>query len=74
MSTPVPPTLKDGEKEAVLVTQDESTFYCNEGRRFFWLENGKKKLLPKSKGFSISVKDLCPQQMVQRLVNYSKRE
>jgi hypothetical protein len=64
MSTLVPPTLKDGEKEAVLVTQDESTFYCN----------GKKKLLPKSKGFPISVKDLCPQQMVQRLINYSKRE
>lgn len=61
MSIPVPPTLKDGEKEAVLVTHDESTFYCNEGRRFFWLENGKKKLLPKSKGSSVMISGFCCQ-------------
>lgn len=59
MSIPVPAELKDGEKEAVLVTHDESTFYCNEGRRFFWLENGKKKLLPKSKGTSIMISGFC---------------
>ena len=59
MSVPIQPVLKDGEKETVLITHDESTFYCNEGRRFFWLENGKKKLLPKSKGTSIMISGFC---------------
>lgn len=58
MSTEIPPVL-EGKKEAVLVTHDESTFYCNEGRRYFWLENGKKKLLPKSKGSSIMILGFC---------------
>lgn len=48
METRIEPELLEGQKEAVLITHDESTFYCNEGRRFFWLENEKKKLLPKS--------------------------
>jgi hypothetical protein len=55
----IPPVLEEGKKEAVLVTHDESTFYCNEGRRYFWLENGKKKLLPKSKGLSIMISGFC---------------
>ena len=59
MSIPILPVLQEGKKEAVLVTHDESTFYCNEGRRYFWLENGKKKLLPKSKGASIMVSGFC---------------
>ena len=32
MSIPIPPVLLEGQKEAVLVTHDESTFYCNKGR------------------------------------------
>jgi hypothetical protein len=24
-------------------------FYCNEGKALLWMENGKKKILPKSK-------------------------
>ena len=35
METRIEPDLLDGEKEVVLITHDESTFYCNEGRRFF---------------------------------------
>ena len=50
MSIPVTPSLKDGEKEAVLITHDESTFYCNEGRRYYWLENGKKNSCQKVRG------------------------
>jgi hypothetical protein len=61
METRIEPDLLDGEKEVVLITHDESTFYCNEGRRFFWLENGKKKLLPKSKGTSLMVSGFCCQ-------------
>ena len=49
------PTLEAGEREAVLITHDESTFYCHEGLKIFWLENGKKKILPKSRGLSIMV-------------------
>jgi len=44
----VAPNLAPGEKEVVTIVHDESTFYCNEGRKIFWMENGKKKLLPKS--------------------------
>lgn len=57
----IPPQLNEGNKECVLITHDESTFYCNEGRRFFWLENGKKKLLPKSKGKSLMISGFCCQ-------------
>ena len=31
------------------------TFYCNEGHHILWMENGKKKLLPMSKGQSIMI-------------------
>lgn len=61
MDTRIEPDLLVGENEVVLITHDESTFYCNEGRRFFWLENGKKKLLPKSKGTSLMVSGFCCQ-------------
>jgi hypothetical protein len=39
----------------VLITHDESIVYSNDGMRKFWLENGKKKLLPKSFGTSIMI-------------------
>jgi hypothetical protein len=61
MEIRIEPELRDGENEVVLITHDESTFYCNEGRRFFWLENGKKKLLPKAKGTSLMVSGFCCQ-------------
>ena len=41
--------------------RNESTFYCNEGLKLFWMENGKKKLLPKSRGTSIMISGfMCP--------------
>ena len=43
------------DKEVVMITHDESTFYANQGKKMFWMENGKKKLLPKSDGQSIMV-------------------
>jgi len=55
MAIIIEPNLKDGENEIVMITHDESTFYCNEGMRLFWKENGKKKLLPKYKGQSIMI-------------------
>jgi hypothetical protein len=50
-----PELLLPGEKELVLITHDESTFYCNEGKRMFWMESKKKKILPKSKGQSLMI-------------------
>jgi hypothetical protein len=55
MEIVIPPDLLDEEKRVVLVTHDESTFYCNEGKPLMWMENGKNKLLPKCKGTSLMV-------------------
>lgn len=49
------PILTGNEKRCVLITHDESTFYCNEGKKMFWMENKKKKLLPKSRGSSVMI-------------------
>jgi len=53
--TRVDPNLAPGERPTVFIVHDEATFYCNEGRRIYWLENGKKKILPKSRGQSIMI-------------------
>jgi hypothetical protein len=55
METVILPELNEGEKRIVLITHDESTFYCCEGKPIMWMENGKNKLLPKTKGTSIMV-------------------
>ena len=31
-----------------MAVRHESTFYANDGKKFYWMENGKKKMLPKS--------------------------
>lgn len=55
------PSQSMNGKKKVVITHDESTFYCNEGKKFFWMENGKRKLLPKSAGKSIMVSGFtCP--------------
>ena len=58
----VPDEVSSGEvKEFVLVCQDESTMYENEGRGEFFMEQGKRKILPKTKGRSIMVSGFtCP--------------
>jgi transposase len=61
MSTVIAPELREGEKRVVLITHDESTFYCCEGKPMLWMENGKNKLLPKTKGTSIMASGfVCP--------------
>ena len=32
------------QKSAVFVTHDESTFYANDDKKFFWMEKRKKKV------------------------------
>ena len=52
----IPECVSSGRRrKAVLVTHDESTFYANDGKSHFWMENNKKKLLPKSSGQSIMI-------------------
>jgi hypothetical protein len=52
MTDIVEPTLKEN-------SYDESTFYCCEGRPMMWMENGKSKLLPKTRETSIMVSGFC---------------
>ena len=43
------------EKKVVFITHDESTFYCCEGKKVMWMENGKMKILSKTNGTSMMV-------------------
>ncbi len=36
-------SLQENERKVVVITQDESSFYANDGKTFPWLENGKLK-------------------------------
>ena len=58
----LPPAVENGTvREFVMLTQDEMTIYCGEGNKHFYMENGKKKLLPKTKGQSMMVAGVvCP--------------
>ncbi len=47
------PSLNNGDKQVVLITHDESTFYANDGNKIIWMEGGKKKMRPKSVGSSV---------------------
>lgn len=51
----IEPNLKDGETKLVMVTQDESTFYCNEGNSHLWVLEDQEEmpLLPKGEGLSL---------------------
>ena len=44
------PELVNDDSRVVLITHDESTSYCCEGKPMLWMENGRNKLLPKTKG------------------------
>jgi hypothetical protein len=54
METVIPPELNESEKRIVLITHDEFTFYCCEGKPIKWMENGKK-MLSKTEETSIMV-------------------
>jgi hypothetical protein len=58
MEIVIPPELSEGEKGVVLITHDESTFYCNDDKPLM-MENRKNMLLPKARGTSIMVSGFC---------------
>ena len=53
----IPPTLLPGEKEHVLVFQDESIFHTNEYRRRSWLAEDQQAIRKKGNGRVIHVSD-----------------
>ena len=53
----IPPTLNPGEKEHVLIMQDESIFHINEYRRRSWLAQDQQLIRKKGHGRAIHVSD-----------------
>jgi hypothetical protein len=51
----IPPSLKDGEREVILITHDESIFYSNDATKLIWILDQYSELRPKSNGSSIHV-------------------
>jgi hypothetical protein len=51
----IPPKLDTGEKEHVLITQDECIFHVNESRRRAWLLEHEQSIKKKGNGCSIHV-------------------
>ena len=49
------PVNSNGEKVVVIITHDEMTVYSNECKSYVWMENGKQKMVKKTKGKSIMV-------------------
>jgi hypothetical protein len=53
----IPPTLSPGEKEHVLIMQDETIFHTNEYRRRTWLTQGQQPIRKKGAGRAVHVSD-----------------
>jgi hypothetical protein len=53
----IPPTLQQGEREHVLIVQDESIFHTNEYRRRVWLTTDQQPIKRKGHGRAIHVSD-----------------
>ncbi|MDW3631167.1 MAG: hypothetical protein QOK71_07005 [Nitrososphaeraceae archaeon] len=53
----IEPSLNPGERRHILVTHDESIFYSNDGKKFFWGPKGYMPLRKKGTGLSIHVSD-----------------
>ena len=51
------PVLRPGDKEHVLVMQDESIFHTNESRRHAWLAQDQQLIRLKGNGRAIHVSD-----------------
>ena len=54
---PIPPTLRQGEREHVLIVQDETIFHTNEYRRCVWLARDQQPIKMKGNGRAIHVSD-----------------
>jgi hypothetical protein len=61
-----PPVLRPGDKEHVLVMEDESIFHTNESRRRAWLAQDQQLIRSKGNGRAIHVSDFIS-EMIGRL-------
>ena len=52
---PTPPTLGPGEKEHILVTQDECLNSTNAGQLWMWLQSKQQPLKKKGNGWGIHI-------------------
>ena len=66
--------LHPDEKPLVLITQDESTFNANDGKRQVWTENGKQPLRPKGRGKGIMVSGFLTPGGVLKVANNVSKE
>jgi hypothetical protein len=62
---PIPPTLQPGEKEHVLVVQDETVFHTNEYCRRVWLTQDQQPICKKGRGRAIYVLDFISEAIGQ---------
>ena len=53
----IPPVLRSGEQELILVTHDECIFYTNDGKKKIWVADGEMPLRKKGNGKSIMVSE-----------------
>lgn len=53
----IPPQLGPGEKEHVLLCQDECIFHSNDGQRKMWLRNNEQPIKKKGNGRAVHVSD-----------------
>ncbi|KAG2216151.1 hypothetical protein INT45_008911 [Circinella minor] len=65
-----PPVLPKDQKQIIMVTQDESTFYSNESPANLWLLKNENPIRNKSPGGSIMVSEFqCPCHGTMRIKN-----
>jgi hypothetical protein len=53
----IPPTLQPGEKEHILIVQDETVFHTNEYRQRTWLAQDQQPIRKKGVGRVVHVSD-----------------
>ena len=61
----IPPTLQPGEKEHVLVVQDETIFHMNKYRRCMWIKGDQQPIRKKGGGRAIHVSDFISETIGQ---------
>lgn len=68
------PIIEEGDKKFVFVTQDESTFYANNGKKDLWLLEGENYIMKKGPGFSIMVSEFqCACHGTMKVEGWSSR-
>lgn len=60
---PIPPILRDDQKEHIFVVQDESIFHANDQKRELWLSKGQQPLRQKGNGRAIHVSDFVTERL-----------